>query len=394
MKKSLLAIVIAGTMINSAFAVEPAGVNLDNGVVITPLLDTGFKHNDNIFSLPSNEQGSSIFTVAPSVNFLLDDGVNQFNVDLGIVSGTFLQSSNDNYLDGTFGAAAHIEPSSKQRFDIAANANWLTEARGTGITEGLGDQVNAPLLYAEQSVDFGYEYGSLNTPARISFEVKYYNKNYSNFKPITLFRDYDSLKFGSTFYYNTQAATDLFIEVSRDAIKYDNVETGVSSRDSDDYRALAGIKWEATALTTGSIKLGYQQKDFIAANRGNFNGLSWQADIQWQPLSYTTIAFNTSRAARDPSVEGNYINETVNSLSWQHDWSEKLNTVVSGSYINEDYSGVTRKDDTKLFSLSLNYALLRWVDVSLYADITRKDSTRANILFDTNIVGVNFTFSM
>jgi len=363
-------------------------------VTITPLLNVGTKHDDNIFSQASEEKSSAIMTVAPSVNFLLDDGINQYNFDIGITSGTYFSSSDDNFIDGYLGFNSHIEPSSQNRFDFEIGANWVTEPRGTGITEGLGDDVTEPLTYTDQTIAATYEYGALSTAARIAFDVKYFSKGYTNFEATTQFRDYDSIKLGSTFLYNTGAATDVFIEVNRDAIEYDHVETDSVSRSSDDYRALAGIKWEATALTTGSIKLGYQKKDFEADERDNFSGLSWEAGVQWQPLSYSTISFDTSRAARDPNTEGNYINETLYSVNWSHSWNEKLNSTLGASFTDEDYSGVTRTDDTKTYSASMNYSFTRWMDVSVFADVTSKDSTRDGIMFDKNIVGMNFTVAM
>jgi len=394
MNKSLLATIIAGTIFNAGYALEPAGINMDNGVTITPILNVGTKHDDNIFSQASEEKSSAIMTVTPSVNFLLDDGINQYNFDIGITSGTYFSSSDDNFIDGYLGFNSHIEPSSQNRFDFEIAANWVTEPRGTGITEGLGDDVTEPLTYTDQTIAATYEYGALSTAARIAFDVKYFSKGYTNFEATTQFRDYDSIKLGSTFLYNTGAATDVFIEVNRDAIEYDHVETDSVSRSSDDYRALAGIKWEATALTTGSIKLGYQKKDFEADERDNFSGLSWEAGVQWQPLSYSTISFDTSRAARDPNTEGNYINETLYSVNWSHSWNEKLNSTLGASFTDEDYSGVTRTDDTKTYSASINYSFARWMDISVFADVTSKDSTRDGIMFDKNIVGMNFTVAM
>lgn len=384
------------TLSATVYAVEPATVNLDNGVVITPLISTGYKYDNNIFSESSNTKSSGIFTVVPSVNLLLEDGVNNYNIDLAINSGTYLSSSDDNYLNTNLGFGVHLEPSSQSRFDITGEANWLSEERGTGLTEGLGDIVDEPLTYSEQKFGAAYEYGALSAPARVEVSVDYYNKGYTNFTDITELRDYDSMKLASTFYYGTGASTDILFEISRDAIDYSKSDTSESNRDSNDYRALAGVKWEATALTSGEVKIGYQEKDFSSANRENFSGLSWDASVTWQPLTYSTIDFVTSRAARDPNVIGDYIDESFYSATWGHDWNSKLSTQLFVSYMNEDYSGgsTTRSDDTTILSMSVNYNFLRWLDVSLFTDFTDKNSTNANILFDKTVVGVNFVIAM
>lgn len=392
-KKSSVAMIVS-VLSSAAYAVEPAGINLDNGILVTPLVSTGYKYDNNIFSQSSDTKSSGIFTVVPSVNLLLEDGINSYSVDLAVSSGTYLSSSDDNYLNTNLGFGVHLEPSSQNRFDITGEANWLSEPRGTGITEGLGDSVSEPLTYAEQKFGAVYEYGALSTAARVDFGVDYYNKGYTNFTDVTKFRDYDSIKLASTLYYSTGASTDVLFEISRDAIGYDEIITKETNRSSTDYRALVGVKWEATALTSGEVKLGYQEKDFDSAARSNFTGLSWDASVTWQPLTYSTIDFTTSRAARDPNVVGDYIKESLYSVSWQHNWSEKVSTQLLTSYTDEVYSGVTRSDDTTILSASVNYALLRWLDVSAFAEFTDKNSTESNIFFDKSVVGVNFVIAM
>lgn len=384
------------TVSGAALAIEPAGYATDSGVVITPLLNTGFKYDDNIFSQSSDKQSSSIFTVAPSVNFLLDDGVNQYEFDAGFESGTYFNSSDDNYLTGNLAASTHLEASSSSRFDVSVMANWDSEERGTGLSEGAGSSIDEPLTYAEQTLAATYEYGAMSSSARIAFDAKYYNKNYTNYAEITDVRNYDSLYFGSTFFYSTNANTDAFIELSRDAIRYDEVEANTVSRDSDDYFALAGVTWQATALTSGTVKLGYQRKAFTSSGREDFSGLSWNASVNWQPLTYSRFMFTTSQQARDPNVEGDYIKEMMYGVNWTHDWSDMISTNLGANYTQEDYHGddIARKDETLTLNASVDVALRRWLGVSLYVSMVEKDSTRDGIGYDQNIIGVNFTASL
>lgn len=398
LKKSLLSIAVATLMCSNAYAVEPLSIPLESGVIITPLVETGIKYDNNILSEATSAKSSGILTVDPAVNFLLEDGANAYNIDVAIQSGVYFSSSADNYLDANLGFDVHLEPSSQSRYDITGEANWLTEARGTGIAEGQGGSITSPITYAEQKLGASYEYGALTTPARISVDANYYNKGYTNFTDVTKLRDYNSFKLGSTFYYNTRASTDVLFEVSLDDIDYSHNPSLEPSRDSKDYRILTGVQWEATALTSGAVKVGYQEKDFKHDSREKFSGLSWDASVQWQPLTYSTLDFSTSRAARDPNVEGDYIKESVYAVSWQHAWDEKISTNLSTAYLNEDYIGTgtidKRKDETLTLTAAVDYAFDRWMDISFYTDFTDKDSTRADILYDKTVVGVNFIISM
>ena len=78
MKKSILTCAVAMLLsFNSQANNEPGAFRTELGFIVTPLLDLGLKQDDNIYSRSNNETSSTILTVDPSVNFLLDDGCKQ-----------------------------------------------------------------------------------------------------------------------------------------------------------------------------------------------------------------------------------------------------------------------------------------------------------------------------
>lgn len=390
MKLLLNAMVIAFS--SSVIAVEPEVYITDSGIAIVPIIKTGYKYDNNIFSQTNETTGSGIFTLAPAVKFLLDDGINNYQLDVGIESGTFLDSSDDNYVTGNLGFTSHLEPSSRSRFDVTLEAKKEVDPRGTGLTEGLGDSIAEPLLYNDQLAKLTYEYGSLASSGRIAVMGRFYNKNYTNFTDITQFRSFNQSTVGSTFFYTTNASTDAFFELKAGPIKYD--VSGPISRDSDMFTALVGITWEVTALTSGSFKIGQEQKKFSDARREDFKGVSWQGNLDWKPLTYTTLTLETSRAAKDPDVQGDYISESIYAANWSHEWNEKITTALNYSYIREEYTGFERLDKSNNLYADVNYKFKRWVDVALFIEYTDQNSTRDNIVYDKSVVGLDFTFSL
>lgn len=395
MKKSMIASVLALSISSNAFAQgEPGNFKTESGFVVTPLLEMGLKQDDNIYNQPTNETSSAILTVDPSINFLLEDGVNTYTIDVGMFSGFYAEDSTDNYFDGFVALNTHFEQSSRSRFDINARANWTTEPRGTGLSEGQGDAIDEPVRYADQTLEGKYEYGAKSAFGRVAARVKYYNKEYLNFTDVTQFRDIDQLLIGGKFIYNTKAGSDAFIELTHEDIDYKVEQIDVNSRDSKDMRALVGFEWEATALTTGSAKIGYQKKEFDETARGSFDGFSWEANIVWSPLTYSSFDFSTSQAAVDPLTEGNYIEQRVFDFGWNHNWSELFSSRLSLNYMDEEYVGVTRNDETLGFILSADYQLMRWVNIGVFAEFSEKDSTTNNLNYDKNTFGVNARLSM
>lgn len=391
-----------GAFLSIVIAAPAAASNLSagsfitkSGVEITPTLKTGLSSNSNFFSTPDEEESRLVWAFTPNVKALIEDGPNSYELELGSSSALHNKETVDNYTQVNIGTAIHKEFTSKHRIDVTGDADWLYESRGRGLTEGLGDTVDGLVKYKLQNFTARYEYGAQSSKAQIALDTAYLNKKYLNFREVSQYRDYDKSSIGITGYYNTQALSRVFIEIQQEYYRYDVLEISGVSRDSDDIKMLAGMQWEATALTSGSFKLGYQNKDFDNLARKSFSGLSWEAKVNWKPLSYSTLQVLTSRAAKDPVVQGDYIKESLYGVNWTHNWNGYLSSLASLNYTDEKYTGdFGRKDKTKSLRLGLNYVTNSFGMVSTYVDFIDKNSTQNEIEFDRTIVGINFTFAL
>lgn len=374
---------------------KPGSFMTKDGAEITPTLQTGISSNNNFFSTPTDESSRLVWSISPNIIALIEDGPDSYKLDLGTSSSFHNKDSVDNFTQINIGAGVHKEFTSQHRVDVNAKADWLYEPRGSGLTEGLGNTVDELVKYQQNNILGRYEYGAQSSKAQVAFSAGFFSKQYQNFRDVSQFRDYDKSLLGVTGYYNTQAATRTFLEVKQENYRYDVLQTNGISRDSNDVKVLLGMEWEATAVTSGTVKLGYQNKDFSSSQRENFSGLSWEAAVNWQPLSYSSVQLMTSRAAKDPLVQGDYIKESVYGVKWTHSWSDYLSSLASLNYIDEQYTGdIGRKDKTKNARLGLNYIANNFGMVSTYIDFIDRDSTQNTIEFDRVIVGVNFTFAL
>ncbi|MGE6447320.1 outer membrane beta-barrel protein [Pseudoalteromonas tetraodonis] len=378
-----------------AVELQPGSVMTKDGAEITPTLQLGVSSNDNFFMTPSATQSRLIWNIAPSLNALIEDGPDNYKFDIASSTSFHNKDTTDNFTQVNVGAGVHKEFTSQHRLDVIGDADWLYEPRGAGLTEGQPNVINELIHYQQQNLTVRYEYGAQSSKAQVALTAGYYNKNYQNFTAISQYRDYDKPMLGITGYYNTQAGTRAFLEVKQENYQYDVIDSNGITRDSDDVKVLLGMEWEATAVTTGSFKVGYQNKDFESNLRDNFSGLSWEGAVVWKPLTYSTLQLVTSRAAKDPLLSGDYIRESVYGATWQHDWSDFLSSVVSANYVDQQYSGnFNRKDKVKNARLGLNYLATNFGMVTGYVDFIDRNSTQTNIEFDRVIVGLNFTFAL
>ncbi len=392
--KSKLAVLVSLALASShALAVDPQAIQTESGWDVTPLLTTGLKFDDNIASTSANETDSWIMTVVPTVKARKDDGVNVTEFTAGLFNGTYFSSSPDNFTDATLGGLFDTRLSEQGKLNLKADLIWGHEDRGTGITQGLGNNQDEPSTFNSQTASGYYEYGATSTPARVRAGAKYFNKEYTNQEEITKYRNYDSLLAGVNFYYDTQSGTSAVLETSVDNISYDLPDPS-APRDSQDTMVKAGAEWQISALTSGEAKVGYQKKDFDDAAREDFDGIAWTVNANWTPLTYTSFNIGTGRKAKDPLQGGDYIKETTFTVGWSHNWSDSVQTNLSYNRMEEDYVGIVRTDKNNGYNLNVKYAFRRFMDVSLFTTITDKTSTVQGIEFDRNIVGLNFDFSL
>ncbi|MDX2319754.1 MAG: outer membrane beta-barrel protein [Moritella sp.] len=366
----------------------------DGGVFVKPSLEMGIENDDNIYNQESGTSSSLITTIIPTINLKIDEGINYYSLDAKAEKGMYEAGSVDNYTDALLGLNAHIEPNDTHRFDFSLKGEWLTEKRGTGITEQNFELTEEPIRYGKNTLSGAYEYGAMQTKGRIAVEVKYYEKEYSNFASITDRSNYDSLLLGSTFYYSTRAHTDAFIEVSAETIGYDYNQPGEFKRDSDVYTGFVGMQWKASPIVHGFIKLGVQAKEFEDTGREDFTGFSWNIGGVWRPLSYSKLTFSTSQTTKDPDLVGDYILDTKYKLDWKHNWMSYFYSSVGVYKYKDDYSGTSRVDDTLGFKLKFGYDITENVAVSLFGIWDSNTSTNTQFEYDKNVVGTSFILTL
>ena len=186
----------------------------------------------------------------------------------------------------------------------------------------------------------------------------------------------DSRELGFRFLYRIMPKTQLVFEL-RDA-NYD-YRAANSGLDSTERRYLIGANWTATAATSGSLRVGRTVRDYREFRSG-FSGLSWEAAINWKPLTYSRFDFTTSRGVTDPVsslIQTNYVLTTAYGVKWTHDWKSHLRSELGWSQLRSDYdeTGATqRKDRVNIYQFGVYYDFRRWMSLGLEFNQGRRDS--------------------
>ncbi|TEW56150.1 hypothetical protein E2R68_03390 [Psychromonas sp. RZ22] len=369
---------------------EPAPVKLTNSFIIVPQLDASTYFNDNIYTSEFDTVSSAIYIVKPLIAFGIDDGINRYGGEYELISGTYENSSDDNYLDQKLALYGHTEFTDRHRTDINIHFNNLHEARGSNLTESNQYRYDAPIKYNTLFTNVYYQYGLQSAILNVGGGIQYYVKEYQNFTDDTEIDDLSKWTFMLDGDYQIGAVTYFTVDLSTANGVYQHQK----NKNNRDNRFTFGARWEGLGKTIGKLKLGYQYKEFDDSSRENFAGNIIDLGVTWQPVMYSSIEMHVNRAAEDSDTVGDYILAASGSVGWLHNWTEKIDSDITLLYSNEDYIGADREDKTLNTSLYLSYEFTRWFKMRTGYEFTKKGSNVANIRYDQNAVNLGITVAL
>ena len=368
-----------------AMAQDAGGVPLGAGYFY-PSVTIEEKYQSNIFAQSTNETDSWITTISPRAVYVLEGEFRKFTFQAGVSQGIYHGSSNDNYLDADLSAEAEFTPSDRLALTFGGRYNEAHDARGTGDSVGAAATAFPhPDEYHEWDVfgRVGYGLKELYAP-RLTVEAGHTDTEYENNRARTAANDLTRNRLVGTFSFMVAPNTSLELEGSVVDTDYDT-----AASDSKKYKLLAGASWDATYQTTGFIKVGKQKADYKSST--DRNSSAWTVGVDWQPLSYATVNFSSSKDIIDSSGAGvgNATNTITHNLSWKHDWKSYLNSTAYMQWIDEDYQGVTREDETRTLGVSANYSMRNWLNLAAGLSHTEKSSSTAGLDYDDNIFSIS-----
>jgi len=362
---------------------------------LTPSLDFGIHFNDNITRTPNNEISTWSRLISPKLSVVTNVGASQINVVYRLRDEDFFSSKNDNYTDHFLLAGIDFEINARNSVDITVNYDDSHDARGTGFSIGAGDTLNEPDQFKRSEFDLLYTYGVLNAQGKLELNVNFYDLDYDLNTLGYRSRDRTVSSIGGTFYYKIGATADATFDANFREIDYEFANNPINPLDSTDTSYLVGIRWEATAQTSGFAKIGIQRLDFNSSLREDSSGVDWSAGVVWKPLEYARIEVKTVADTNETNGEGNFIRSRIHSIEWRHVWLQRLrssarivlrNNVYEAQLV-EDLS--KRSDDNSSFRISAYYQFRRWLNFELSYQFDERSSNRLGIDFNRNQFIIN-----
>lgn len=382
-KARSLAVAVSAALSANAWAVEPQSIKLSEGLLFTPTLEVSERHDDNFRAVEDNEESSWITSVTPTFVLGAEGRKSAYQLSYSAVSDTFHSSHKDNNTDHHVNADAGYEFDSRNRLKLNAGFHKIEDTASE-------DQNVENDKYTTSNVGGVYSFGAQTARNQIDFGANYQELRYQNSDNLNADKERDTTALNTILYHAVAPKTRALVEARH--TDYDYVSN--TRLNSNNVALLAGLTWDATAKTTGTVKFGGEKKRFDDSNIDDESGGMWEVGVKWSPRTYSTFGLNTRRALDEGDNGASSIESQSTTLSWDHEWMDRLSSTVSYTYTDQEYQDISRTDKLDSFGIGLTYEMRRWLDLGVGYKYSENDSDAVGESYERNIFSISATASL
>lgn len=346
----------------------PRGVALSDGLALYPKIGLAYGRDDNLFLTSSNKSASSLYSARPGLKLQARNASGIYTLDAESNTTRYQSSHPDDFTDYLTRASADLAVGSSLGLRLAGDYNRNHDARGS-TDRGFASR---PDVYTNHGANALVAYGANDAQGRIEVEAGSYAKRYKNNRATTIGSDRNTDNIGGRFFMRVAPKTSVLVEAREDKFDY---SLPTSLQDSKERRYLAGVTWEATAATSGTVKVGRIQKNFASPLIRDFSGTGWEAAINWAPMSYSKFEVFTAKTFSESTGIGDFALSKRYGAGWTHAWNSQLSTVANIFRSDDEFVGTSRNDTTDNLGFKINYKLQRWLTLGGEYNYTDRDSS-------------------
>ena len=333
---------------------EPQSINV-YGFDFIPTLNFTESYDDNFRELEHHVQSSMVTSVAPSFELKAEDRNSATRVIWQPTRNIYHDHTDASNTAQDVRAESIMEFTDRHRLKLEAQYRKYEDTTSTAVP-GVNDKVET------RRAGGVYTFGARSAANQIDVGANYSELRYNNSDGINDDKERNTTGFNTTWYHRIGSRTRSVLEY--DHTRFDYLLSD-SPRSSKSNAVLAGAEWDATARTTGKVRVGYEQKNFDDSRSKNLKNPTWRVDLQWKPRTYSTFSFVARQAVAEGDDGSDAVKTTYTQLGWRHGWTERITTLAqvgAGRYV---YEGQSRTDDLRDYNLAVIYQMRRWLDIQL-----------------------------
>jgi hypothetical protein len=367
----------------------PTGMNA-GPFVVYPSIAVSESFNDNVLLSQTNRVRSAVTVISPALLAEIKGAATTFNIGYVGNFTRYNKSSADDYDAHAFRATALFDFTARARLNLLGTHVISVDPRGSTFAS---TGVSSPNKYHATSGGGTFSYGAIGAQGRLEVEALATSTRYENNRTVTQTLDNDSTRYGGTFFWRVAPKTEVLVQAVQVETDYNSP---LSIQDNRDRRYLVGVKWEATAATTGIFKIGQSTKKYDSPLAPKQSSAIWEGGVLWSPLSYSKVTLTTGRYIADASgglvgfggLGATSVKTSFYNAAWNHQWTERISSNVRGGYLVEDYvGGVTNRDDrTGSLGLGVFYAARRWLTFAADYSYLERSSSVSTFDYKRNLM--------
>lgn len=362
------------------------GFNL-GGLQVKPSFELTGKDDSNITYAETNPIHSFITIAKPKVEIVAGREIEYLNLNYEFERAVYRDSKDDSYSDHQFNFGLHREYTHRAVLDAAISYKKSHDSRGTTFT-GITTGFTTPDLWNENAANMKFSYGGKQAAGRIVLEGGFALRRYLNHRTLTLGRDLNTSEFSATFYYRLGSKTSALFELKDKMLNY---KWAQSPLDSNELTFYTGFIWHPSSITMATIKGGWQRKRFKLSLFPPSQYFSWEAAVEWSPLTYSVWKLNTAHVARESDGSGGTFIKSRNfALSWKHHWLKRLSHLAEFQYQKDVFVGSTRRDKFITAGIGINYIYQPGIEFLAVYGHSNRSSNTFNASYRQNLAKVSF----
>lgn len=373
-KQAWMAIVCSSTVLFSSacFAAEQG---------FTASVKAAHTSDDNVFR-EVNGSSDTFYTISPDLQYTKTFGKHDVLLGYRGAYATYDKNTKEDYTDHFVNLDVLFDLSKQLNVNFIADYSNEHESRGqSGVASSAALDITT---LNKNSVFAGITFGGTDAKMQVELDYTVVNTDYTN--NAQDFRDRRDDTISTRLFYKVGADTRAFVEAKQNNFDYLN-----STLDSTEQLYRAGLRWEATAKTTGEVKVGTYDKNFDSAAQTDGSGTSYEAYLTWSPKTYSIVNLSLSRLPQESAVGGSFYTADAMSVNWAHEFNTKVAVNLDANQTTDDYAAGGRKDKTTTAGLGVDYKFRRWLDFGLKYTNSKRTSNAAANEFTDNTVMVSAT---
>lgn len=399
-----LLFIVATVSSSGSFAQD--GRSIGGGFNLASELQADAYFNDNFYSQARNKDPVFGGLFRPSGRILSDRGRLKLGIKAESEFGVFdSPSDNDNYIDSTAEGGVEYLWSTLHRTSFTATHVQGHDPFGEQRTEAranIGDELD---IWHSDAIKAAYRYGSRDAPVNVEFSFNGVKKHYDRNQVQTSQLNNTNLSGKAEIFYNYSPRTAAVLEANGGKVYFSDPSAVARARNGTTKSLLTGLRWKATAQTTGDARVGYVLRNYDDTPGRRFQAINWNAAVTWTPVPLTSTKLTTGRTAQDSYNDARFVDNQFTLVEVNQKFSDRLNAGVRGSYTHSKFvdAAPERNDDVYSAGANASYLLSKGLSLVASANYVKRDTdfpvitvTPTNI-FDLNydattvILGVRYT---